>query len=118
MVSILGDLWNTQTQTSSQIIDLNLNTRNQLQNYRESFNEKSDMTDYRFTGIIRFIRDNFKRLLRSDFGKGADFKYKIMEYKGEYCYIPTDGNCFIKCVIEIIRRYLNTLTLKRYNMIL
>ena len=69
MISVLGDLWNTRTQTSSQTMDFNLNTRNQLQNYRESFNENSDMTDYRFSGIIRFIRDNFKRLLRSDFGK-------------------------------------------------
>ena len=40
----------------------------------------------------------FKKVNRSQYGRGADFKQDIVEYVGNKCYIPTSGNCFIKCV--------------------
>ena len=74
-----------------------------VKSWRNKFNEHSDETEYQFIGIIRIVKDEFKRIHRSNFGKGADFKYDIKEYNGQYCYIPTSGNCFIKCV-----NYLNS----------
>ena len=35
---------------------------------------------------------------RSQNGKGTYFKQDIDEYIGNNCYIPTSGNCFIKCI--------------------
>ena len=40
----------------------------------------------------------FKKVNRSQYGRGADFKQDIVEYIGNNCYIPTSGNCFIKCI--------------------
>ena len=39
-----------------------------------------------------------KKVNRSQFAKGTDFKQYIVEYIGNNCYIPTSGNCFIKCI--------------------
>ena len=41
---------------------------------------------------------NLKKTNRSQYGKGTYFKQDIVEYIGNNCYIPTSGNCFIKCI--------------------
>src|SRR5438093_2846971 len=41
-------------------------------------------------------------LIRSQYGKGSNFMFNIIEFTGQYCYIPTGENCFIKCVNKII----------------
>src|SRR5438093_5838336 len=41
-------------------------------------------------------------LVRSQYGKGSNFMFNIIEFSGQYCYIPTGENCFIKCVNKII----------------
>ena len=35
---------------------------------------------------------------RSQYGNGCDFKHDIIEYRGNNCFIPTKGYCFVKCV--------------------
>ena len=35
---------------------------------------------------------------RSQYGRGTDFKQDIVEHIDNNCYIPTSGNCFIKCI--------------------
>ena len=40
----------------------------------------------------------FKKVNRSQYGRGTDFKQDVVEYIGKNCYIPTSGNCFIKCI--------------------
>ena len=35
---------------------------------------------------------------RSQYGNGCDFKHEFIEYKGNNCFIPTKGYCFVKCV--------------------
>ena len=35
---------------------------------------------------------------RSQYGRITDFKQNIVEFIGNNCYIPTSGNCFIKCI--------------------
>ena len=44
---------------------------------------------------------------RSRVGMGTNCLYKINEYIGRYCYIPTDGKCFLKCYIMWKQFHLN-----------
>ena len=39
----------------------------------------------------------FKKVKRSQYASSTDFKQDIVQYIGKNCYIPTSGNCFIKC---------------------
>ena len=58
-----------------------------------------DSEDVIFTGwLYKLNTPEFKKLSRSQYGKGTDFKQDIVEYIGNNCYIPTSGNCFIKCI--------------------
>ena len=51
-----------------------------------------------YTGnIYRYFR-NFKRVNRSEHGRGADEFNDILEYKGDRCYIPSGNGCFLKCI--------------------
>ena len=52
-----------------------------------------------FTGwLYKLNTTEFKKVNRSEYARGTDFKQDIVEYKGKSCYIPTSGNCFIKCI--------------------
>ncbi|ESP04509.1 hypothetical protein LOTGIDRAFT_170755 [Lottia gigantea] len=66
--------------------------------------EKSDPSDWYFTGSIFLLKDNFKEIKRSKVGRETELLKKINEYIGENCYIPTDGNCFIKCVNYVLNK--------------
>ena len=46
----------------------------------------------------------FKKVNRSQYGRGTDFKQHIVEYIGNNCYIPTTGNCFIKCIFYFTKK--------------
>ena len=51
-----------------------------------------------YTGnIYRFFR-NFKRVTRSEHGRGANEFNTIQEYEGGNCYIPSGNGCFLKCI--------------------
>ena len=51
-----------------------------------------------YTGnIYRYFR-NFKRVNRSDHGRGADEFNDIEEYEGDRCYKPSGNGCFLKCI--------------------
>ena len=53
----------------------------------------------KFTGwFYKFNTPEFKKVRRFEYGGGADFKRNIVKYIGNNCYIPTSGNCFIKCI--------------------
>ena len=48
-----------------------------------------------YTGnIYRYFR-NYKRIIRSDHGRGANEFNNIQEYEGENCYIPSGNGCFL-----------------------
>ena len=50
-----------------------------------------------FTGwLCKLNTSEFKKVNRSQYGTGTDFKQDIVEYIGNNCYIPTSGNCFIR----------------------
>ena len=62
-------------------------------------NSGYDSEDVIFTGwLYKLNTPQFKRINRSQYGRGTDFKQDIVEYIGNNCYIPTSGNCFIKCI--------------------
>ena len=35
---------------------------------------------------------------RSQYGRDTDFQQDNVDFIGDNCYIPTSGNCFIKCI--------------------
>ena len=62
-------------------------------------NSGYDSEDVIFTGwLYKLNTPEYKKVNRSQYGKGTDFKQDIVEYIGNNCYIPTSGNCFIKCI--------------------
>ena len=62
-------------------------------------NSGYDSDDVIFTGwLYKLNTPEFKKVKRSQYGRGTDFKQDIVEYIGNNCYIPTSGNCFIKSI--------------------
>ena len=62
-------------------------------------NSGYDSDEVIFTGwLFKLNTPEFKNVNRSQYGGGTDFKQDIVEYIGNNCYIPTSGNCFIKCI--------------------
>ena len=62
-------------------------------------NSGYDSEDVIFTGwLYKLNTPEFKKVNRSQYGRGTDFKQDIVEYIGNNCYIPTSGNCFVKCI--------------------
>ena len=62
-------------------------------------NSGYDSEDVIFTGwLYKLNTPEFKNVNGSQYGRGTDFKQDIVEYIGNNCYIPTSGNCFIKCI--------------------
>ena len=62
-------------------------------------NSGYDSEDVVFTGWLYKLNTlEFKKVNRSQNGRGTDFKHDFVEYIGNNCYIPTSGNCFIKCI--------------------
>ena len=62
-----------------------------------------------FTGCLyKFNTPEFEKVNRSQYGRGTHFKHDIFEYIGINCYIPTNGNCFIKCINHLTGKdYMN-----------
>ena len=57
-----------------------------------------------YTGnIYRYFR-NFKRVNRSEHGRGANEFNNILEYEGDNCYIPSGNGCFLKCINFIFNK--------------
>ena len=83
--------------------------RDQLHFYWEKTTETSDTEDWVYSGTL--ITENLNKKImnkrRSRVGMGTNCLYKINEYIGRYCYIPTDGRCFLKCYIMWKQFHLN-----------
>ena len=63
-----------------------------------AIDEGYDAEDAIFSGHIYEIKTpHFKKVNRSQYGNGCDFKHEIFEYRGNNCFIPTKGYCFVKC---------------------
>ena len=67
--------------------------------YINSIDQDYDSDDAIFNGYIYKIDSPiFNKVNRSRYGNGCSFDKIIIEYKGNNCYIPTKGYCFIKCI--------------------
>ena len=51
-----------------------------------------------YTGDIYRNFKNYKKVNRSDHGRGANEFNNFEEYKGKNCYIPSGNGCFLKCI--------------------
>ena len=61
-----------------------------------------------YTGYIyRYFR-NFKRVNRSNYGRGADEFNNIEEYEGKNCYISSGNGCFLKSINYIFEKGFST----------
>ena len=70
--------------------------------------EGYDAEDAFFNGYFYKIKTpQFILVNGSRYGNRCDFKQESIDYRGNICYIPTKGYCFIKCI--------NFLTGKDYN---
>ena len=65
-----------------------------------SVDEEYDAADSIFFNGYVFEVDTpqFNLIRRSEYGNDCDFKKEFIEYRGNNCFIPTKGYCFIKCV--------------------
>ena len=67
--------------------------------YINSIDQDYDSDDSIFNGYIYKIdTPQFNKVNRSQYGNGCSFDKIIVEYRGNNCYIPTKGYCFVKCI--------------------
>ena len=67
--------------------------------YINAIDEGYDAEDAIFKGYIyKLNTPEFKKVNRSEYGNGCDFKHEFNEYRGNKCFIPTKGYCFVKCI--------------------
>ena len=72
---------------------------NDYEAYINSIDEGYDAEDSIFNGYLyKIITPQFNKVNRSQYGNGCNFDEIIIEYRGNNCFIPTKGYCFIKCV--------------------
>ena len=67
--------------------------------YINSIDLDYDSEDSIFNGYIYKIDlPQFNKVKRSQYGNACSFDKIIVEYRGNICFIPTKGYCFVKCV--------------------
>ena len=91
----------------------------ELANFIDKILDKyDDHPSIYYTGnIYRYFR-NFKRVNRSDHGRGANEFNNIEEDEGKNCYIPSGNGCFLKCITYIFDKDFSTENfefIKSYN---
>ena len=68
------------------------------ESYINSIDEGYDAEDVIFNSyFFKINTPQFNLVNRSQYGNGFDFKHEIIEYRGNNCFIPTKGYCFVKC---------------------
>ena len=67
--------------------------------YINAIDEGYDAEDAIFNGFIYKINSpQFNKVNRSQYGNGCNFEKIRIEYRGNNCFIPTKGYCFVKCI--------------------
>ena len=68
-----------------------------FESYINSIDEGYDADDCIFNGYIYKINTTqFNKINRSQYGNGCSFDKIIVEYRGNNCFIPAKGYCFVK----------------------
>ena len=69
------------------------------ESYINVIDQDYDSEDALFNGYINKLdTPQFNKVNRSQYGNGCDFKRKIIEYRGNNCFIPTNRYCFVKSI--------------------
>ena len=72
---------------------------NDFEAYINAIDKSYDAEDAIFIGdIYKLSTPQFNKVNRSQYGNGCDFKHEIIEHRGNNCFIPTKGYCFVKCI--------------------
>ena len=67
--------------------------------YINKIDQDYESEDSCFNGYIyKLNTPQFKKVNRSQYGNGCSFDKKIIECRGNNCFIPTKGYCFVKCI--------------------
>ena len=72
------------------------------------FDKYDDHPSIYYTGNIYRYFENYKKVNRSDHGRGAKEFNKILEYESKNCYIPNENGCFLKCINYIFNKDFST----------
>ena len=80
---------------------------NELAKFIDKLLDKYDDHPIYYTGNIYRYFKNFKRVNRSEHGRGANEFNDIQEYNGKNCYIPDRNGCFLKCINYIFNKDFN-----------
>ena len=89
------------TKVVDQIRQTHIRFRNMddFEAYINSIDQDYDSEDAIFNGYIyKLNTPQFNKVNRSQYGNGCSFDKIIVEYRGNNCYIPTKGYCFVKCI--------------------
>ena len=85
--------------------DQNRKTRIRFRNiddyeaYFYAIDQNFDSEDALLNGYMYNLNTpQFKKVNRSQYGKECDFKHETFEYRGNNCFIPTKGYCFVNCI--------------------
>ena len=67
--------------------------------YINAIDQDYDSEDSIFNGYIHKINTpQFNKVNRSQYGNDCSFDKIIIEYRGNNCFIPSKGYCFVKCI--------------------
>ena len=74
-----------------------------FERYINAINVEYDSEDVTFTGYVYIlITPQFKVVKPSAYTQGTKKMKEIVEYRGQTCYIPTSGMCFIRYINDLI----------------
>ena len=87
--------------------NIRLKNMDHFEHYINAIDNDYDSEDVTFGGYVYKLNTfQFNRKHRSQYGRGTIFKQDIVEYTGNECYIPTSGNCFIKCINSFTKKFI------------
>ena len=67
--------------------------------YINKIDQDYESADAIFNGhIYKLNTPQFNKVNRSQYGNGCSFDKIIIEYRGNNCFTPTKGYCFLKCI--------------------
>ena len=59
--------------------------------------DREDVTSIVY--VYKVKTSHFKVVKRNAYAEGVNYMKEIVDYRGQNCYIPPSGMCFIKCII-------------------
>ena len=79
--------------------DIRFRNISEYEAYNKAIDQDYESEDAIFNGhIYKINTPQFNLVNRSQYGNGCGFKNEIIEYRGNNCFIPTKGYCFVKCI--------------------